>query len=93
MDTVRLLGDGWHASFAESWSQEALRRIDVPCLLLTGSRSTAAARGALQLLRDNLPRATVVEFEDLGHLGPITHPDRVDPVIEAFLDANKDITP
>jgi len=67
--------------------------LDLPCLLLAGTRSTTPARRALELLRDNLPRATVVECEGLGHLGPITHPEQVDPAIEAFLDAQQALTP
>lgn len=87
METVRLLGDGWHSSFAECWSQEALGLLDVPCLLLTGSHSTAAARRAAQLLRESLPQVTVIELQGLGHLGPMTHPERVDAAIEEFLRA------
>jgi pimeloyl-ACP methyl ester carboxylesterase len=91
MDTIRLLGDGWHASFAECWSPQALGLLAMPCLLLSGTHSTAAARRATQLLREGLPRATAtaVEFEGLGHLAPITRPAQVDPTIEAFLDAQQ----
>ena len=31
------------------------------------------------------PRAEGIEFDGLGHLGPITHPERVDAAVEAFL--------
>lgn len=82
---MRSLRDGWQASFAERWSAADLRSLDIPCLLLTGTRSTAAARRALQLLRGLLPCADVVEFENLGHLGPITHPERIDNAVEAFI--------
>jgi pimeloyl-ACP methyl ester carboxylesterase len=83
--TVRSLREGWHAAFSEPWTADALRSLDIPCLLMTGSRSTAAARRALRLLRETLPRTQVIEFEGLGHLGPITHPERVDDAVEAFL--------
>jgi len=83
--TVRSLREGWHAAFSEPWTAAALRSLDIPCLLMTGSRSTAAARRALRLLRETLPRTQVIEFEGLGHLGPITHPERVDDAVEAFL--------
>ena len=83
--SVRALPDGWRAAFSEPWSDEGLRALDVPCLLLTGSRSTAAARRALRLLRETLPRTEVIEFEGLGHLGPITHPTRIDEAVEAFI--------
>jgi pimeloyl-ACP methyl ester carboxylesterase len=82
---IRSLRDGWVASFTERWSMPALRSLDIPCLLLTGTRSTAAARRALALLRDALPRAQVLELDGLGHLGPISHPGHVDAAVEAFL--------
>lgn len=82
---MRSLRDGWLASFAERWMAADLRSFELPCLLLTGSRSTAAARRALQLLREHLPCAEVTEFANLGHLGPITNPERVDHAVEAFL--------
>ncbi len=85
MENVRQLGDGWHAAFTERWSPESLGRLEVPCLLLTGSDTTAAARRAHQLLHASLPRTTAIELQGLGHLGPMTHPERVDAAIEAFL--------
>jgi len=79
------LREGWLASFAERWSLAALRALDLPCLLISGSRSTAAARRAFALLRDALPGAKALELDGLGHLGPITHSERVDAALEAFL--------
>lgn len=82
---MRSLRHAWPATFRERWSIAALRALEVPCLLLTGTRSTAAARRALSLLRELLPRAEVLELDGLGHLGPVTHPERVDAAVEAFL--------
>jgi pimeloyl-ACP methyl ester carboxylesterase len=82
---IRSLRESWPATFAERWSPSALRSLDVPCLLLTGTRSTAAARHAVTLLRELLGNARVVSLEGLGHMGPLTHPERVDAAIEAFL--------
>lgn len=83
--SVRALPDGWAAAFGEPWSAAHLQSLDVRCLLMTGSRSTAAARRALRLLRETLPHADLMEFEGLGHLGPVTHTTRVDEVVEAFI--------
>lgn len=85
--TVRSLRDGWQAAFEERWSAAALRALDIPCLLLTGTASTAAARRAARLLGELLPRAKVVELDGLPHMGPVTHPERVDPLIESFIAA------
>jgi pimeloyl-ACP methyl ester carboxylesterase len=85
VDTVRSLREGWQAAFDERWSAAELRALDIPCLLLTGTASTAAARRAVRLLGELLPRAKVVELDGLPHMGPVTHPERVDPLIEAFI--------
>jgi pimeloyl-ACP methyl ester carboxylesterase len=34
-----------------------------------------------------LPRVKVVEFERLGHMGPVTHPDVVNEAIAQHLGA------
>jgi pimeloyl-ACP methyl ester carboxylesterase len=88
MQTVRLLQDGWHATFSARWTVRELRSLDIPCLLVTGTHSTAAARRALRILRETLPGARVVELDGLGHMGPITHPELVDAAIASFLAQN-----
>ncbi|MGB0128084.1 MAG: alpha/beta hydrolase [Rhodocyclaceae bacterium] len=83
--SVRSLHAAWSATFAERWSAGTLRSLDTPCLLLTGKCSTVAARRAIRLLQDMLPAAKVIEFDGMGHLGPVTHPAVVDAAIEDFL--------
>jgi pimeloyl-ACP methyl ester carboxylesterase len=39
-----------------------------------------------RLLAPALPRVEVVEFEDLGHMGPVTHPEAVNEAIRQFLE-------
>jgi pimeloyl-ACP methyl ester carboxylesterase len=53
---------------------------------MVGRRSTASAHGVARILVNTLPRIEVVEFEELGHMGPVTHPERVNEVIERFLE-------
>jgi len=64
----------------------AFRSLDVPVLYMTGKRTTASARGVARLLAPALPRAEVMEFTDLGHMGPVTHPDVVNTAIRRFLE-------
>lgn len=85
MATVQSLPAVWGATFDDCWHAGELRAFAVPCLLMSGSRSTAAARRATALLRATLPKALALDFDGLGHLGPITHPNAVDAAIEAFL--------
>jgi pimeloyl-ACP methyl ester carboxylesterase len=75
-----------HALFTEPTPLAAFRKLDVPVLYMVGKRSTASARGVARLLTAALPRVEVVEFEKLGHMGPVTHPDAVNETIEGFLE-------
>jgi pimeloyl-ACP methyl ester carboxylesterase len=78
-----------HALFREPTPLAAFAALDVPVLYLAGGRSTASARGVTKLLAPTLPRVEVVEFAELGHMGPVTDPATVDPVIERFLLAHR----
>ena len=78
-----------HALLHEPTPLLAFASLDVPVLLLTGARSTTSARGVAKLLAPTLPRVAVVEFAELGHMGPVTDPATVDPVIAEFLIAHR----
>jgi pimeloyl-ACP methyl ester carboxylesterase len=41
-----------------------------------------------RLLTKVLPRVTVVEIEGVGHMGPVTHPERINALIERHLETN-----
>jgi pimeloyl-ACP methyl ester carboxylesterase len=60
--------------------------LDVPVLYLTGSASPASGRGVARLLTKVLPRVTAVEIDGVGHMAPVTHPDRINALIERHLD-------
>jgi pimeloyl-ACP methyl ester carboxylesterase len=75
-----------HALFTEPTPLKAFRSLDVPVLYMVGKRSTPSAHGVARLLVNALPRVEVVEFETLGHMGPVTHPDLVNEAIGQFLE-------
>jgi len=50
-----------------------------------GSGSRFPTRAVAGLLTDVLPRTRAEEIESVGHMAPITRPDRANPVIEGFL--------
>ncbi len=75
----------WHGAFHEPTPLAAFAAVDVPTLFLTGSESPAPARYVARLLCEVLPQVTIIEFEGLGHMGPVTHPERVNEAIESFL--------
>ena len=75
-----------HALFTEPTPLQAFRSLHIPVLYMMGKRSTSSAHGVAQLLASALPRVELVEFENLGHMGPVTHPDPVNTVIRHFLE-------
>lgn len=85
--TMRAVKPEWHAAFYEPTPLEAFAAIDVPTLFLTGTKSKASARAVVRLLTRVLPRVRVEEIDGVGHMAPLTHPDRVNPLIERFLEA------
>ena len=75
-----------HALLTEPTPLKAFRSLDVPVLYLVGKRSPSSAQGVARLLTATLPRVEVAEFEDLGHMGPVTHPEAVNQVISQFIE-------
>jgi pimeloyl-ACP methyl ester carboxylesterase len=81
-----------HALFTEPTFLRAFRSLDVPVLYMVGKRSTPSAHGVARLLVNALPQVQSVEFENLGHMGPITNPDLVNEAIGQFLERTEDAT-
>jgi pimeloyl-ACP methyl ester carboxylesterase len=77
-----------HALLTEPTPLVAFSSLQIPVLYMVGKRSTPAAHGVARLLTKTLPRVEIVEFEGLGHMGPITDPDRVNDAIARFLERN-----
>lgn len=74
-----------HALFTEPTPLSDFSRLRIPVLLMTGGRSTPSAQGVATRLLTVLPNAEHHVFPDLGHMAPLTHPERVNPAIEAFV--------
>lgn len=79
---------GWAAAlFGQPTPLQAFRALDMPVLYMLGGQSPASSRGVARLLTQVLPRVTVREFAELGHMGPVTHPDTVNAEIARFFAA------
>lgn len=77
---------GWaDALLMEPTPLQAFTALHVPVLYLVGKESPASSRGVARLLARVLPRLELVEFEGLGHMGPVTHPEVVNEAIAHFL--------
>jgi pimeloyl-ACP methyl ester carboxylesterase len=80
---------GWgRALFGEPTPLQAFGALTMPVLLMVGQNSPASARAVARLLAQTLPRLETLEFEGLGHMGPVTHPEVVNPAVEEFLRRN-----
>lgn len=77
------------ALLTEPTPLRAFAALHVPVLYMTGSRSPPSSLGVASLLSKTLPRAQVIEFEGLGHMGPVTHPDLVNEAIAGFLESTR----
>ena len=72
------------ALFAADVTLNALARLDVPVLCLSGERSPAATRRVVELLGATLPDVRCRRFDNAGHLGPITDAKSINASIEKF---------
>jgi pimeloyl-ACP methyl ester carboxylesterase len=78
---------GWaKVLFGEKTPLDAFRSLDVPVLYMVGAKSPASSLGVARLLTRALPKVSVVEFAELGHMGPVTHPAPVNEAIAQFLE-------
>ena len=56
-------------------------------LVVRANGTTLAASRVVDLILPVLQNVEYAEIEGAGHMSPVTHPDRVNPVVEAFLAA------
>ena len=75
--------------FHEDTPLAAYAAVDVPTLILCGTRSPRPSRAITRLLADALPQARHRTIRNAGHMSPITHPADVNPLISAHLLANR----
>ena len=77
---------GWlRAVFASATTLADLRALTMPVALFGGAHSPAAAREVLRLLRQAWPTAESHTLDGMGHMAPVTHPDRVNPLVRGWL--------
>ena len=75
----------FEALFAEKNTLSSLAELDIPTLSLCGEHSPGSTRAISRLLSETLPEVTLKEMTGMGHLGPITHGERINDQIEHFI--------
>jgi pimeloyl-ACP methyl ester carboxylesterase len=68
---------------------EAYAAIDVPTLIVCGTRSPAPSRAITRILAETLPRARHRTIRNAGHMSPITHPAEVNALVVEHLLVNR----
>lgn len=76
----------WRMVFDNPGTAEAYAGFDFPVLVMTGERSTLAARAVTEVLCGALPGVSWQSLPCISHMGPVTHPAPVNASITAFLD-------
>ena len=72
---------------ADGTTAADVARLGVPVLLMAGGTSPLAERRVMARLAEALPHASVVTFEDAGHMGPLTHASQVSAAIVRHLES------
>jgi pimeloyl-ACP methyl ester carboxylesterase len=67
----------FEALFADQVPPGAWRDLDMPVRLIGGTHSPLPARRVLDLLEQQLPAATRITLDGIGHMGPVQAPQRV----------------
>jgi pimeloyl-ACP methyl ester carboxylesterase len=80
---------GWRdVTFSDNLSLEELRLLQVPVLLMWGDLSSESALSVVRILQLAFPQVTLAPQPGLGHMGPITHADRINAQIAEFVKRN-----
>ncbi len=81
------------ALLAEQDTRPKLAKLNIPTLCLYGLRSPALSIAISRMLGEIMPDITLRPKIDMGHMGPITHGQQVNPLIENFIHRHSDSGP
>ncbi len=77
------------ALLADATPLSEYARIDAPVLCLSGARTRASAQCVAQILARALPNAEWRQLPGAGHMGPLSHAEEVNHLIQGFLSAQR----
>jgi pimeloyl-ACP methyl ester carboxylesterase len=77
---------GWAAAlFGEPTPLHAFAALEMPVLYMLGAQSPESSRAVARVLTQTLRNVSVIEFAELGHMGPVTHGELVNGAVAQFL--------
>jgi pimeloyl-ACP methyl ester carboxylesterase len=77
----------FEATLNEPATLAQFRDMAIPTLVVQGTQSPCPTRSICGLLMQSLPDAESAAIEGAGHMAPVTHPDQVNDLIAARLNA------
>ena len=80
----------FHALLNEPLQLAEVRRLNLPMMLVSGSRTPDITRRIAEVLRTALPTEAHEVIEAAGHMGPITHSADFNQRVVRFLDAQQE---
>jgi pimeloyl-ACP methyl ester carboxylesterase len=69
------------AGLAETWPARHLARIACPTLTIMALGSRGVARRVTEIAAGAMPGARLTMLAGVGHMAPVTHPERVGPLV------------
>ncbi len=72
---------------------EALRRLQVPVLLMHGERTRRVTQAIVAQLAGHLPQVIQLRVRGAGHMGPVTHADAFNAGVQRFLEPDELVAP
>lgn len=86
---VRNVGRWRDQTFAPGAPSTAFTSLQMPILLMWGDRSPESSQSVVRFLAAILPDVSSAPLAGIGHMGPVTDPERVNARIASFLDLHR----
>ncbi len=90
VETIERVADDWSGvviNTEHTPQLDELKRLDMPVLLMRGTKSRSSARAILDVMKTKIPHASLVDIQDAGHMAAATHPDLINPTIIHFIES------
>jgi len=78
----------FQALFGSSISIKDLKKMKMPVLYLSGRKSPLSTRRIAEIIASSMSNVRLHKLEAMGHLGPVTHAQKVNAMIGEFVEKN-----